>query len=429
MELSSNKIKEYTKRLMLSKMRILCNNGFYGLLLMHMKYGLDAECGTAYTDGKVIRFDPKFLDELNDDELDFIMMHEILHVALKHCFRGRELEKELYNIACDIVVNSNILLSNNMDTRTITLRSDGEAMHLAPNGKEGYEYTAEEVYNMLQKNLGVNNAKFQSTNRSNSKGKKGGDEKSNKPTEHLSEFGRNIIDNHTKWKQIEKGEKLQELWLSRLDEVSRTIEIRDSIANRGTMPAFAQRRLKELKNAQTDWREILIDFLQEEVVEYSFMPPDRRFDDSPFFLADFNDKDIRPENVLFMIDTSASMSDDMVTAAYSEVKGAIDQFNGKLKGMIGFFDAAVVEPVPFESEEEFKMIKVIGGGGTSFEIIFRYVKEYMADNLPISIIILTDGYAPFPKESESMGIPVIWLLNNEKTNPTWGKVARIRVDD
>ncbi|EDM49980.1 DUF2201 family putative metallopeptidase [Eubacterium ventriosum] len=406
MELSSNKIKEYTKRLMLSKMRILCNNGFYGLLLMHMKYGLDAECGTAYTDGKVIRFDPKFLDELNDDELDFIMMHEILHVALQHCFRGRELEKELYNIACDIVVNSNILLSNNMDTRTITLRSDGEAMHLAPNGKEGYEYTAEEVYNMLQKNLGMNNAKLQS----------------NGKTKNTT----NIIDNHTKWQQIEKNEELEELWISRLDEVSKTIEIRDSIINRETMPAFAQRRLKELKNAQTDWREILIDFLQEEVVDYSFMPPDRRFDDCPFFLPDFNDKDIKPENILFMIDTSASMKDDMVTAAYSEVKGAIEQFNGKLIGMLGFFDAVVIEPVPFENEEEFEMIKAIGGGGTNFQIIFNYVKEYMTDNLPVSIIILTDGYAPFPKESEAMGIPVIWLLNNEKVNPSWGKVARIK---
>lgn len=406
MELSSKKIKEYTKRLMLSKMRILCNNGFYGLLLMHMKYGLDAECGTAYTDGKVIRFDPKFLDELNDDELDFIMMHEILHVALQHCFRGRELEKELYNIACDIVVNSNILLSNNMDTRTITLRSDGEAMHLAPNGKEGYEYTAEEVYNMLQKNLGMNNAKLQS----------------NGKTKNTT----NIIDNHTKWQQIEKNEELEELWISRLDEVSKTIEIRDSIINRETMPAFAQRRLKELKNAQTDWREILIDFLQEEVVDYSFMPPDRRFDDCPFFLPDFNDKDIKPENILFMIDTSASMKDDMVTAAYSEVKGAIEQFNGKLIGMLGFFDAVVIEPVPFENEEEFEMIKAIGGGGTNFQIIFNYVKEYMTDNLPVSIIILTDGYAPFPKESEAMGIPVIWLVNNEKVNPSWGKVARIK---
>ena len=406
MELSSNKIKEYTKRLMLSKMRILCNNGFYGLLLMHMKYGLDAECGTAYTEGKVIRFNPKFLNELNDDELDFIMMHEILHVALKHCFRGRELEKELYNIACDIVVNSNILLSNNMDTRTITLRSDGEAMHLAPNGKEGYEYTAEEVYNMLQKNLGMNNAKLQS----------------NGKTKNTT----NIIDNHTKWQQIEKNEELEELWISRLDEVSKTIEIRDSIINRETMPAFAQRRLKELKNAQTDWREILIDFLHEEVVDYSFMPPDRRFDDCPFFLPDFNDKDIKPENILFMIDTSASMKDDMVTAAYSEVKGAIEQFNGKLIGMLGFFDAVVIEPVPFENEEEFEMIKAIGGGGTNFQIIFNYVKEYMTDNLPVSIIILTDGYAPFPKESEAMGIPVIWLLNNEKVNPSWGKVARIK---
>ena len=406
MEISSNKIKEYTKRLMLSKMRILCNNGFYGLLLMHMKYGLDAECGTAYTDGKVIRFDPKFLDELNDDELDFIMMHEILHVALKHCFRGRELEKELYNIACDIVVNSNILLSNNMDTRTITLRSDGEAMHLAPNGKEGYEYTAEEVYNMLQKNLGMNNAKLQS----------------NGKTKNTT----NIIDNHTKWQQIEKNEELEELWIGRLDEVSKTIEIRDSIINRETMPAFAQRRLKELKNAQTDWREILIDFLHEEVVDYSFMPPDRRFDDCPFFLPDFNDKDIKPENILFMIDTSASMKDDMVTAAYSEVKGAIEQFNGKLIGMLGFFDAVVIEPVPFENEEEFEMIKAIGGGGTNFQIIFNYVKEYMTDNLPVSIIILTDGYAPFPKESEAMGIPVLWLLNNEKVNPSWGKVARIK---
>lgn len=391
---------------MLSKMRILCNNGFYGLLLMHMKYGLDAECGTAYTDGKVIRFDPKFLDELNDDELDFIMMHEILHVALQYCFRGRELEKELYNIACDIVVNSNILLSNNMDTRTITLRSDGEAMHLAPNGKEGYEYTAEEVYNMLQKNLGMNNAKLQS----------------NGKTKNTT----NIIDNHTKWQQIEKNEELEELWISRLDEVSKTIEIRDSIINRETMPAFAQRRLKELKNAQTDWREILIDFLQEEVVDYSFMPPDRRFDDCPFFLPDFNDKDIKPENILFMIDTSASMKDDMVTAAYSEVKGAIEQFNGKLIGMLGFFDAVVIEPVPFENEEEFEMIKAIGGGGTNFQIIFNYVKEYMTDNLPVSIIILTDGYASFPKESEAMGIPVIWLLNNEKVNPSWGKVARIK---
>ena len=51
----------------------------------------------------------------------------------------------------------------------------------------------------------------------------------------------------------------------------------------------------------------------------------------------------------------------------------------------------------------------------------------MSDKIPASIIILTDGFAPFPKEKLEMGIPVLWLLNNDKVDPPWGKVARIVV--
>ena len=87
MVLSDEKIRAYMKRLLLSRMRILCSSGFYGLLLMHMVYAIDENCETAATDGRRIFFGPKFLDELGDRELDFIMMHEILHVVLQHCFR------------------------------------------------------------------------------------------------------------------------------------------------------------------------------------------------------------------------------------------------------------------------------------------------------------------------------------------------------
>jgi len=121
------------------------------------------------------------------------------------------------------------------------------------------------------------------------------------------------------------------------------------------------------------------------------------------------------------------MSDDMITAAYSEVKGAIDQFGGKLEGWLGFFDAAIVEPQPFSGEDEFKIIKPVGGGGTSFDIIFSYVNEFMKDEPPVSIIILTDGYAPIPKEERANGIPVLWLINNEEITPEWGKIARIKI--
>ena len=78
-------------------------------------------------------------------------------------------------------------------------------------------------------------------------------------------------------------------------------------------------------------------------------------------------------------------------------------------------------------ENEFKIIKPAGGGGTDFQIIFEYVFHHMSDKLPASIIILSDGDAPFPLEKLAGGIPVLWLLNNEEVNPPWGKVARITV--
>ena len=143
-------------------------------------------------------------------------------------------------------------------------------------------------------------------------------------------------------------------------------------------------------------------------------------------MPDFNEKEETVRNILFMIDTSGSMSKAMLTTAYSEVKGAIDQFGGVLKGFLGFFDAAVAEPKPFTDEEEFKVITPVGGGGTSFDIIFDYVAEKMEDDLPACIIILTDGYAPFPDEAKAMDIPVMWIINNEDVTPPWGVVARIK---
>lgn len=433
MALSSQDITKYTKRLLVSRMRILCNHGFFGLLLMHMKYEVDENVPTAYTDGVKIVFGTEFLENLSDSELDFIMMHEIMHVVLQHCIRGNKYkdEPERYNIACDIVVNSNILLENNMNLSSITLKKYGESMHLAPDGKEGHTYTAEQVFSQLPPMKSVKTIPLPGSGEGGDNGadndstrwEKGRAKKSIGKTKGLG----GAWDDHSHWGEFEEDETLRDVWVKRFEDAAQAISIREASNTRGTLPAFAKRLLEELLKPQTDWRTILNDFVQEEINDYSFSPPDRRFDDSPFFLPDFNEKDETVENILFMIDTSGSMSDKMITAAYSEIKGAIDQFNGKLKGMLGFFDAAIVEPKPFENEDEFKIIRPAGGGGTDFQIIFEYVQQYMADNPPASIIILTDGYAPFPKEKLAGGIPVLWLLNNEDVNPPWGKTARIKV--
>ena len=426
MELSEQKIREYSIRLMKSRLRLLCTNGFYGLLLMHMVLTIDEECETAATDGVRIYFGPDFLENLTDSQIDIVMMHEILHVALQHCSRYGDFEPERFNIACDIVVNSIILESMGGNRKNIHLGQYGELMHETPDGKEGAKFTAEEVYAMLPAMKGKKSKKMPGSLAGNG-GAPGGKNGGDCGSDDSDSNGNGVFDDHEKWKNTADDNTLREEWQKRIIDAAEAVSIRDPSDQRGLIPAFAKRIIKELRKPQTDWRSILNEFVQEEICDYSFNPPDRRFGDSDFFLPDFNEKEEKVKNILFMIDTSGSMSDDMITAAYSEVKGAIDQFNGKLEGLLGFFDAAVTEPEPFSDEDEFIVIKPKGGGGTDFEVIFRYVDEHMTDEPPASIIILTDGYAPFPDEEKANGIPVLWLLNNENVEPPWGKIARIEV--
>lgn len=229
-------------------------------------------------------------------------------------------------------------------------------------------------------------------------------------------------DDHSKWGMSrEKG--LETVWKARIKDAYEAAKSRGKGCS--DIPLGVERALKDLFDPKTDWRVLLNDFVQEEIVDYSLTPPDRRFSESPFFLPDFNETETVVKNVLFMVDTSGSMSDEEITQAYSEIKGAIDQFKGRLEGMLGFFDAAVVPPEPFTDVNDFTVIRPSGGGGTSFYAIFDYIRKEMADTEIASLIIMTDGYARFPDESVSMGIPVLWMINNDIVTPPWGRVARI----
>ena len=418
--ITEDKKIEYVRRLILARMHLLSTHGFFGLLLMHAEFALDFDIETAATDGKKIYFSPSFMDSLSDKELQFVLMHEIMHIAFGHCLRQGNRDNARFNIACDIVINSCILQASDWDKDSITLKKWGESMHVAPNKREGCLYTAEEVYEMLP-NLSKGKKKGVTSESGGTKGQNNSDNKNG-----------NGWDNHDKWKNdksepTEEELEMQAEWQQRVKNAAKAIEIRESVLGVGKVPLLAERLLKELSEPQIDWREILSNFIQEEIADYSFSPPDKRYGDSPFFLPDLNDTEVSVKNILFMIDTSGSMDDKMVTAAYSEIKGAIDQFDGKLQGLLGFFEAEVVPPVPFYDEESFKVIKPRGGGGTDFSSVFHYVEEKMKDDLPASIIILTDGYDSFPKESSAHGIPVLWVINNEDVNPPWGKVARIKI--
>lgn len=378
-------MKEYQRRLLLARIRILTNYGFYGIMLENMAFGLDPGCDTAYTDGKKICFSPKFMESLSDMELDFVLMHEVMHVALKHCNRGLKYNQELFNIACDIVVNSNILKSKGMNLDAIKVNGN-ISMHQIE-GKEGYLFTAEEVYEKLLKNGNI-----------------------------IPSLG---FDDHSKWEMDKERE----------DDVNAKIIAIKDMEDRahqngkpgcGSIPAGVERLVKELKESRVNWRELLNEFIEFEINDYTFTPPDRRYD-AEFFMPSFSEMDENLEDVLFMVDTSGSMTIEDITLVYSEINGAIQAFDGRLKGLIGFFDEKVYEPIPFGSSIDLTKIIPKGGGGTSFHNVFRYVMQM--ENKPKYLIILTDGYASFPKEEEKGNIPLLWLLTNDEVKPPYGKVA------
>lgn len=185
-----------------------------------------------------------------------------------------------------------------------------------------------------------------------------------------------------------------------------------------------ERVLERNTAAKLAWRKLLNTFLQEEVCDYSFQPPDRRFGDSDFFLPDFNERDAVIRNVLFMIDSSGSVSDGMLSAVYSEISAAIEQFGGKISGILSFFNTDVTPPRPFCTIGELTQIRPTGYGGTDFSCIFRYVQDYM-NEVPSCIVIFTDGIGDYPPEEMAAGIPVLWILYGNADFQQWGNTARV----
>ena len=142
--------------------------------------------------------------------------------------------------------------------------------------------------------------------------------------------------------------------------------------------------------------------------DYSFMPPDRRFNDSGFFLPDFNERDEGIQTVLFMVDTSGSVDDRMLSLVYGE---------------IGFFNTDVTPPIPFCTIRELLRIRPKGYGGTDFGCVFRYIEDH--SETPSCIVVFTDGEGLYPPVEAAMGIPVLWILHGDADFPRWGCTARL----
>jgi predicted metal-dependent peptidase len=409
---------------------------FFALLLMYLKFVAVPGMKKISTNGKCVYFSPDFLEKLNYKELDYVLCHQILHIVSGHIWREQDLAGDDYHFACDIFVNLILEDYGFYEERYPHLgylyRQMSGSIDLR--GKSPEEICGLMPYSLYAFNEDVR-SKFLMDNEywwdhKDDNGQSGeiiidlpeieGRLKDSKDgaTSQADGEGDDV--------DGENGSVTMQIWQARTVALAKTLE-RSSSDNGGisTVPDFVKRMIDKMKEPVLDWKKILNNFLQESICDYSFSPPDRRFSDTGFFLPDFNEKDFVSKDILFMVDTSGSIDDYDLAAVYSEIRGAIEQFGGKLSGKLGFFDTWVTLPIAFDNVDDLMRIMPYGGGGTDFRVIFEYIKHELSNELPACVVIFTDGHAPYPSQSETMNIPVLWIINNEKITPPWGKVIRV----
>lgn len=386
------------KRMTEARATLVRDNPFFGHLALGLQLAC-APCGTACTDGERLIIDPNFAEQLkSEQEMRFLVLHEVLHCVLEHCTRGTELNQELFNIACDIVVNSTILEMWGMDTFRV---AGNPVMHLAPNGREGREYNAEELYRMLLKQ---ENSQFGTS------------------PDARSDAGAQTLDRHDIWQTIGQKERIRNAWNQKIGIAA------DACPNAAQMPQSVRTLVETLRRrSEPDWKALLHDFIQYDTHDYSFLPPDRRFSAGDFFLPAYNiDEDQGTVHDIWVcVDTSGSVEDEQLAEAMLEIQDAIRQTG--LTGAISFFDTRITAPEPFDTEEAFRKIIPTGGGGTSFHVIFDYLKNHLSAQPPRAILVFTDGYVwSWPNEEQAMGVPVLWLIPRDgNTDVPWGRVAKL----
>lgn len=395
MELSKKDIVEIQKRLAWVRAHMLKDYPFYGKLLLTIPIGLMA-CQTACTDMKKIFFDPVFMGRISDEELEFVLNHEVLHCVLGHPARRKGRNPKLWNLASDLVVNSTIL----SQTGRTEFKVDGvEVMHKVPDGREAHLFHTERVYKMLTK-----------------------DYEENGTTALVIDC---LLDEHLDWDEVSVSDgeaaALQAIWEKQAERAGAGCSAED-------VPPQVREIIRGRKKTKVDWQAALHSFVEicTGDLDYTFQPPDRRFTDSEFIFPAFNEGDEECiENIWFCVDASGSVSNEMLGIVMEEIRLACEQMK-HMSGTISTFDTKVNETLEFERAEDLKLDRVMGGGGTNFGCIFEHLQENMENNPPRAIIILTDGYAVFPKEEEAGGIPVLWIVLDSDVTPPWGTTIKIK---
>ena len=460
------------------KRKLLIKYPTFGSVIANLEFQANKDIATAGTDGKVLLYNPKFVNGLSDKERTFLFAHEVCHVAFEHIFRSEGKDKQLWNIATDSVINA-------------LLKQDG--LPMIDGGvdiPEAVNYDAEEMYNKLleekkkqqeqqssqgnqqQQNSQGNQQQQDSQGSQEQQSSQGsqeqqssqsgqGQKNSQEQTEEQADVGH---DTHSLWdraieerkkEQQEKQEQQEQAQQKakkeskktakdkeKQDDTEQTEQQTNEFVEKGEKETFKQNKIERRKQLQELSKELAEQSSHEagtgiqrqgkKLSDIGIATPlidwRKLLRQAVKYDEEWTRKNARMRNGYFrhkveeipipeteiLLDTSGSVSETLLRNFLRECKNILA--NSKVK--VGCFNTEFHGFTELRRVEDIDNMSFPIGGGTDFNAAVEAFSRRVPNK-----ILFTDGEAPMPEKAVRN---VIWVVfGNQQINPRGGKVINI----
>ena len=362
-----------------AKTQLFLEHPFFGCLGMRLKFSQSDEIETLCTDGTRLIYNPEFLLSLSNPEILGVLVHEIMHCAMMHMYRGGTRDHLKWNYACDAAINQIIL----------------DMKFTLPKGcVDGSKYKnmpAEQIYAKLPVNEGGGG------------GKGKGPFDPNGPTGTFEKPKAKDPGQDPGGQPGQPGSGIEELtevdWQMAVEQA--TVLAKKA----GKLPGNMDRTIKDGRPSNQNWREMLWRFVENTLPsDYSWSKPNRRYIHQGIYLPTLL-KENMPK-ICLVCDVSGSISVDDLALVKPEIEAILKSCRPTELEVI-YCDTKVQKVESFTPDDNVELSPK-GGGGTMFAPAFEYIIE--GEEQPCCILFMTDTYAGdldrLPKPNQE----VLWMI-------------------
>jgi predicted metal-dependent peptidase len=383
------RISQARTRLVLSKKS---DWAFYANLALRLKVEVDDTLGTMATDGRRLVVDPEFVAGISEDERIGVVAHEVMHCAHNHMARLDQRNKQLFNIAADLVVNPIVLASGLKLPSGRLMPGEGDYKDI-PAG-----LSTEETYAKLR-------------DRPKQPNDNGDEEVEGDGPADPGGCGGVIPppgDDPAAERQLE-GE-----WKVAVAQAANMAK------QRGPLSEGLARLVVEILEPVVDWRSVLREFVTRMAKsDYSWTPPNRRYVHQNLYLPSIRSEELG--EVVLALDTSGSIDNATLSRFASEIQGILEAFPDASLHII-YHHAAVYNVQQWAGSDGPIELEQTESGGTSHVPVFQKIEELGLD--PTCLVCLTDLETSFPDEAPHY--PTLWAVVGSKDDAPFGQVVEVK---